>query len=76
MKLLGIDPDVGLDGADHNFLTGRIEDLVQWARARSLWPATFGLACCAIEMMATGAAHFDWPASAWRSSGPRPGRPT
>ena len=49
----------GLEGLDHNFLTGRVEDLVQWARARSLWPATFGLACCALEMMAAGGAHYD-----------------
>ncbi len=51
--------DDGLGGIEHNFLTGRIEDLVNWSRARSSWPATFGLACCAIEMMATGAAHYD-----------------
>jgi NADH-quinone oxidoreductase subunit B len=51
--------DDGLAGLDHNVLTGRLEDLVQWARARSMWPATFGLACCAIEMMAAGGAHFD-----------------
>ena len=37
----------------------QLEDLVKWARRNSVWPATFGLACCAIEMMATGAAHFD-----------------
>jgi NADH-quinone oxidoreductase subunit B len=49
----------GLEGLDHNFLTGKLEDLVKWARYRSSWPATFGLACCAIEMMATGAAHYD-----------------
>jgi NADH-quinone oxidoreductase subunit B len=49
----------GLEGLDHNFLTGTLEDLVKWARYRSSWPATFGLACCAIEMMATGAAHYD-----------------
>ena len=49
----------GLEGLEHNFVTGRLESLVQWARARSCWPATFGLACCAIEMMATGAAHYD-----------------
>ena len=30
-----------------------------WARESSLWPVTFGLACCAIEMMATGASRFD-----------------
>jgi NADH-quinone oxidoreductase subunit B len=51
--------DDGLEGLDHNFVTARIEDLVKWSRARSCWPATFGLACCAIEMMATGAAHYD-----------------
>jgi NADH-quinone oxidoreductase subunit B len=50
---------MGLEDLNHNFLTGRIEDLVKWARRNSVWPATFGLACCAIEMMATGAAHFD-----------------
>jgi NADH-quinone oxidoreductase subunit B len=49
----------GLEGLDHNFVTARIEDLVKWSRARSCWPATFGLACCALEMMATGAAHYD-----------------
>ena len=50
---------MGLDQLSHNFLTGRLEDLVKWARKNSVWPATFGLACCAIEMMATGAAHYD-----------------
>ena len=40
----------GLGGLSHNVITGRIEDLVKWARSRSSWPASFGLACCAIEM--------------------------
>ena len=48
-----------MGGLEHNFLTAKIEDLVSWSRARSLWPATFGLACCAIEMMATGGSHYD-----------------
>src|SRR3989454_11327460 len=33
--------------------------IVNWARKSALWPMTFGLACCAIEMMATGASRFD-----------------
>jgi NADH-quinone oxidoreductase subunit B len=49
----------GLGGLEHNFITGNVENLVNWARRRSTWPATFGLACCALEMMATGAAHYD-----------------
>ena len=59
---MGIIDDVkdnGMGGLEHNFLTAKIEDLVSWSRARSLWPATFGLACCAIEMMATGGSHYD-----------------
>ena len=36
-----------------NFATARLDKLVNWARKSSLWPATFGLACCAIEMMAS-----------------------
>ena len=51
--------DKGLEGLQHNFLTGTLEELVKWARARSVMPASFGLACCAIEMMGTGGAHYD-----------------
>ena len=36
-----------------------LEQAINWARQGSLWPVTFGLACCAIEMMATGASRFD-----------------
>ncbi len=49
----------GLDGLQRNFLTAPLDSVVQWSRYRSLMPATFGLACCAIEMMATGAGHYD-----------------
>jgi NADH-quinone oxidoreductase subunit B len=44
---------------------------VSWARKQSLWPVTFGLACCAIEMMATGAADHDlarWGMEVFRGS--------
>lgn len=49
----------GFGGLEHNIVTGQLEKLVSWSRARSSWPATFGLACCAIEMMATGGSHYD-----------------
>src|SRR5438132_5512593 len=48
-----------LDQIPHNFMTARLEDVVRWGRRNSVFPATFGLACCALEMMATGAAHYD-----------------
>jgi NADH-quinone oxidoreductase subunit B len=44
---------------DPGFLLTTVEKGVNWARTRSMWPASFGLACCAIEMMGTGAAHND-----------------
>jgi NADH-quinone oxidoreductase subunit B len=49
----------GLEGLSHNFLTGTLEGLVKWARSHSVMPATFGLACCALEMMAAGGPHYD-----------------
>jgi len=51
--------DEGLEGLNHNFLTGQLENLIKWARYRSVFPATFGLACCAIEMIASSTARFD-----------------
>ena len=51
--------DDGLGGIPDNAITSKIESLINWARARSSWPASFGLACCAIEMMGAGGAHYD-----------------
>ncbi len=42
-----------------NAFISTIDKVVNWGRCGSLWPMTFGLACCAIEMMAAGAAHYD-----------------
>jgi len=47
------------DAIGANFVTAQLDKLVNWARKSSLWPATFGLACCAIEMMATTMPRHD-----------------
>jgi len=50
---------MGVETLGDNVITTTLDKLVNWSRSKSLWPMTFGLACCAIEMMATGAARFD-----------------
>lgn len=44
---------------EDGFVMTSLDQAVGWARESSLWPMTFGLACCAIEMMATGAGRYD-----------------
>ena len=44
---------------EDGFVATTLDQAIDWARANSLWPMTFGLACCAIEMMATGAPRYD-----------------
>ena len=51
---MGVDQPLG-----ENIITTSLDGLVNWARKSSIWPMTFGLACCAIEIMATGAAKHD-----------------
>lgn len=53
----GADP--GTDNLEDHVMLGKLSELVDWARKGSLWPLTFGLACCAIEMMATVGAKYD-----------------
>ncbi len=47
------------DAIGANFITTKLDHLVNWARKSSLWPATFGLACCAIEMIDTTMPRHD-----------------
>src|SRR3954453_11888114 len=44
---------------EQNLLLGSVESLLNWARSSSLWPAMFGLACCAMEMIATATPRYD-----------------
>lgn len=41
-------------------LTSKLDDLINWARSNSLWPLVFGTSCCAIEMMSTASAKYDF----------------
>jgi NADH-quinone oxidoreductase subunit B len=44
---------------EENVITTSLEQAINWARQSSMWPMTFGLACCAIEMMAVGCSRYD-----------------
>src|ERR1700687_2180630 len=44
---------------EDNFITTSVDRVLNWARESSIWPMGFGLACCAIEMMAASASRYD-----------------
>jgi len=48
-----------IESEGHGFITTTVDKLVSWARSGSLWPVTFGLACCAVEMMHSAASRYD-----------------
>jgi NADH-quinone oxidoreductase subunit B len=63
IELTPTGPTQGVNPASQNIedhvMLGKLSEMVDWARKGSLWPLTFGLACCAIEMMATVGAKYD-----------------
>jgi NADH-quinone oxidoreductase subunit B len=50
---------LGAPRAGEGLLFTKLDTALNWARKNSIWPMSFGLACCAIEMMAMGASRFD-----------------
>ena len=59
-----VDADLNNDGygdgvLQQGFVTTTADKLINWTRTGSMWPMTFGLACCAVEMMHAGAARYD-----------------
>jgi NADH-quinone oxidoreductase B subunit len=69
----GVEPRMvqGVLASDDNIVFTTVNNLIAWARSRSPWPLGYGLACCAIEMMASAASHHDlarFGAEVFRSS--------
>ncbi|MCU7906900.1 MAG: NADH-quinone oxidoreductase subunit B [Candidatus Thiodiazotropha sp. (ex Epidulcina cf. delphinae)] len=57
---------MGIDGLlEKGFVTTSADKMINWARTGSLWPLTFGLACCAVEMMHSAAARYDIDRFGW-----------
>lgn len=54
-----IDADLAREAESSGILLTTVDSVINWGRKNSIWPMTFGLACCAIEMMAMSASRFD-----------------
>ena len=68
---LGKTPEEIEEEVERGVLLTTLDKAVSWARKQSMWPATFGLACCAIEMMSAGAGRYDlarWGMELFRGS--------
>ena len=59
MKLQELNSDLNERLEGRGYITAKMEDIANWSRSGSLWPMTFGLACCAVEMMQAAASKYD-----------------
>src|SRR5918996_6418080 len=67
----GAGPEGSEEELKRGLLLTRLDRAVSWARKQSMWPVTFGLACCAIEVMTTGTSKYDlarWGMELFRAS--------
>ena len=55
----GMGIEGGAAACEKGFVTTSVDTVINWARTGSMWPMTFGLACCAVEMMQAGASRYD-----------------
>jgi NADH-quinone oxidoreductase subunit B len=59
MDFNSLEKDVHIKTGESEVILTSLDEMTNWARANSIWPMGFGLACCAIEMMATFASSYD-----------------
>lgn len=58
-KLSNINNEIKETMDDKGYILAKLDEIAAWAQSGSLWPNTFGLACCAVEMMQTAASRYD-----------------